>query len=280
MEEERIQFSKMIKDAKRRLREFLIHMDKDNPSVLDKVSRGSWKNNVAQTTSETNQICYKRLSYGFEKSEEDLRLAKTRKARSFTKRNRPNAIKKRFRHSIIGNGNEFSDLDEALLVDACVYEEQSEDSRSNEKKTVDQAFTQYLNELHSHDVVGTQKGKAWDKKVNTEPKVGQLVDIDVDSGLDHNCNLKRRSNKRTQHRRTYTGGLKDIREKCDDYIIRNEISTDFFDRRPHLLDAGLTSDNTESLASVAFSREQKRRLKNKMKQALRKPENYFYMGNL
>ncbi len=284
MEEERVQFSRMIKDARRRLREFLVNTDKANPFIFEKVTRGSLKKNGVQMRQETNHVCYKRLSCNYEKSDDEIRLAGTRKAKSFTKKSRPNYIKKRFRHSVIGNGNEFSDLDEALLLDPTLLEDEAGNSQGQSSaKSVEYAFTKYLSQLYANDVADSKNNFASRVRGNNKNKevpVGILVDIEETSNSS-----QRKATKNKENRRTFTDGINmntKNSEKFEEYILPDKIPDHFGQgARFHSAEiSGFSPVNAESPASVAFSREQKRRLKRKMKQALRKPENYFYMGNL
>ncbi len=203
-------------------------------------------------------------------------MACNRKARSFSKRNRP-IVKKRFRHSVIGNGNEFSDIEEAWLLDPSVLEEDNKAGSSQNnysEKSVEDAFTKYISQLYTKN---TPSSKNFASRVrgtgNQEVPVDQLVQID-DQVVHH---TKRKTNiNRENHHEMFAQDDSD--EKIEEYIIPDDIE----DFKLRIGRAGCTKDspvNGDSPSSVAFSREQKRRFKRKMKKALKKPENCSYLGN-
>eukprot|EP00794_Sanderia_malayensis_P017675 gene17675-19437_t len=345
MEEERVQFSRMIKDARRKVREFLTNIDKTNSFIIEGAGESMSKNN-GHSSHDNNyhhhqtkrQTCYKRLSclstYYKSEDEEMLKYVVPHKARSFTKKNRPSEIKKRFRHSVIGNASEFSDLGEALLLDPRLIEDEYHDdlkaspsspsSSSRQKKQqssksnmVEYAFTKYISELYADSASGGDEDRL--RKSSFVARVrGTVVNscesnipvanlIDIDYASDHgkqrvaqrrkarsNSNHRQSSARKSkENRKTFTDGLNGniVGEKYEEYALPNDVPSDLFaaTKKETMINgtrlhsevlSGYSPVNSDNSASVAFSREQKRRLKRKMKHALKRPENYLYLGNL
>ena len=262
MEEERQQFSQKMRDARKRFEHFLLNIEKSNPFLLRRTSRGSIQKNSLGDTREENKIGYKRLSCNFENPGDAFNSINARKARSFSKRSRPMIRKNRFRHSVIGTGKEFSDLEE--LIDAS---KNYGDYDSDVKLSPEDAFQNYFNELYTGNTNG-DNAKSCSTLMENEIVIDNLLQLTEDEGLSN---------------QKHCVGKKTISSWSSDF---DKVKTRNYHREsllPFLLRSKLAGSSQEDKGEnggVVFSKEQKRRLKKKMKQALRTPENCFYMGNL
>lgn len=277
MEQERQHFGRMMKDARRKFKDFVVNLEKANPFLLERVARGDVKKNGLKMVEQTNKVCYKRLSCNFEKSEEDIRLARTRKAQSFSKRrNRPNVTKKRFRHSVIGNGREFSDLEEALLLEAV----SDYDYNDETKCTAEDAFMRYFANVYNREINNEEHTTNKEEtKRNCEVEIADLLNLEDATDEIQRLKMRRHIGRKTRTSRSLANDLEKqkangvLRKKVPGYVERNS--------RFNGADTSRYSiSTTDDSGSVAFTREEKRRLKQKMRQAFKKPESYSYMGNL
>ena len=277
MEQERQHFGRMMKDARRKFKDFVVNLEKANPFLLERVTRGDVKKNGLKMVEQTNNVCYKRLSCNVEKSEEDIRLANTRKAKSFNKRrNRPNVTKKRFRHSVIGNGREFSDLEEALLLDAV----SDYDNDDGTKCTAEDAFIRYFANAYNREIRNEEQSTNKEEtKRNYGVEIADLLNLGDTTDEIQRLKIKRQIGRKPRTSRSLANDLEKMKTNA---VLRKKVPG-YAETNSRFNGADLSRysvTNTDDSGSVIFSREEKRRLKQKMRQAFKKPESYSYMGNL
>ena len=266
MEEEKQNFSRLMKDARRRFEEFLTNIDKNKPFLLRRMDRRSSKASVGLVKGEANRHLYRRMSCRSENSDEDLKIVKMRQVRSISKHKK---IKSRFRHSVIGNGKEFSDFEDMLLIESSVYKACHDDD-CGEEISAEDALVKYISQLYTNDMKAMKDNvySTGDIKADKNLSVDKMLGTKLPNNKENN--RKTTDNGKPMIRKSLSNEFQRVKtrkhRRASSYVVRSRLASP--ERSAYAADC------------VALTREQKRRVKEKMKQALKRPDNYSYLGNL
>ena len=265
MEEEKQNFSRLMKDARRRFEDFLTNLEKSTPFLIRRMDHKYPKADGCLFTDETTRHLYRKMSCESENSDENIKVAKVIKMRPSTNYKK---LKRRLRHSVIGTGKEFSDFNVMLLNGSSEYKACQDDSYGNEL-CAEKVLNSYISQLYSNEKKATRnsfcanEGEKTSRVIVDEILHAKLSDRNVSSinKIDTDNNMTRMN---------YSNGLERIkaRKNCrfPSYVGRSRLAS-----------PGKSMYNDDS---VVLTREQKRRVKEKMKLALKRPNNYSYLGNL
>ena len=265
MEEEKQHFSRLMKDARRRFEDFLTNFEKSTPFLIRRMDHKYPKGDECLFTDGTNRHLYQKMSCESENSDENINVAKVIKMRSNGKYKK---LKRRLRHSVIGTGKEFSDIDVMLLNESSEYNTCYDDGNGN-KLCAEEALNNYISQLYSNDKKPTRNSFCANEK---EEKSRYIVDEILHAKLsDRNASYINKADAgNNTMRMNNSNGLERIkaRKNCrfPSYVARSRLASP---------GKSMYSDD-----SVVLTREQKRRVKEKMKLALKRPNNYSYLGNL
>lgn len=280
MEEEKQNFGRLMKDARRRFDEFLSNLERNKPFSFRRIDRELSKGCNASMANEQSGKLYRRLSIRSENSDEDLKVAKMMKVRSF---NRHTKITNRLRHSVIGNGKEFCDLEEMLLIETNVYracQDDNDDSRA--ELSAEDALTKYIKNLYTKDIETKEENKWPAEKLDaTGSKLKYATCKKVANGRDYSARDADVTAK-TYFRKSLSCEFQRTKTR------RHRRSSSSYAMKSRLASADKPNYSVEtnkflgwhSTSCTELTAEQKRRAKEKMKQALKRPHNYLYLGNL
>lgn len=268
MEEERQHFGQLMKDARRRFDEFLTSLEKNKPFLLRRQERRSAKECGEAAVEEPSRRLYRKMSCKSENSDEDLKIGKMKKSRPI---NRQKKIKNRLRHSVIGTGKEFSDFEGMFLLEESVYRAcHDEEADAEAEQNAEDALAKYINELYTNDLKTKQDdggcivGKA-------SVTGSSLLDATMERAERGKILIRKSLSNEFQRSK------KRMHRRSSSYFLRSRLA---------ITDAPISSAEKNNFlvwdenSCLALTKEQKRRVKEKMKQAMKRPDNYSYLGNL
>ena len=262
MEEEKQNFTRLMKDARRRFEDLLTNLEKSKPILVPRINRKHLKANEDVIANEASTYMYRRLDCRGENSDENISMAKVTKGNSCSNHKK---LKKRFRHSVIGTGKEFRDFQYILLNEASDYEVYC-DAVSKGKLSNGDVLSNCITPLYSSDK-RTVENKSNISNSKTNGVFGDDIFRMKFSGRDVCCTKTFDDN--FAIRKSFSHELRRVkrRKNCrSTYIARS--------RRASPEQSIYTDD------CLVLTREQKRRVKEKMKLAMKRPNNYSYLGNL
>jgi len=262
MEEEKQNFTRLMKDARKRFEDLLTNLEKSKPFLVPRSSRKYLTANGDVIANEASTYMYRRMSCRGENSDENISMVKVTKGNFCSNRQK---VKKRFRHSVIGTGKEFRDFQYVLLNEASEYEAYC-DAVSEDKLPNGDVLGNCTNPLYSSDkkMVANKLNISNSKtsSVNHNEIFGMKFssrDVCCTKTFDDNFAIR----KSFSHELRRAKRRKNCRSS---YIARS--------RRASPEQSIYTDD------CLVLTREQKRRVKEKMKLAMKRPNNYSYLGNL
>ena len=262
MEEEKQNFSKLMKDARRRCEEFLATFEKNTPFFIRRADHRCSRASRDLANSEVNRRLYRKMSCKSENSDDSINIAKGVKVRS---RGKHKKLKKRLRHSVIGTEKEIGDLEVLLLNEASEYTAYHDD----DCKTLsnDNALDVYFSQLYSRDKQPTHRHLCSDEKDKTNGAVIREIQEEKPSDARF-IRTTETSNSiiRRRFSNEYPGAKARKNYRFSSYIPGSHLTSP---------ERSMFTDDC-----VVLTREQKRRVKEKMKLALKRPNNYSYLGNL